>query len=354
MTGPSKQTTTQNTSSEPWAAAQPAMKTALGGAQSLYDSGIGGAQYGGSTVTPFSQQSTRAMGNIEDMANANSLGGQGISKYYDYATRTGGYNAQQMASLGGLSNFANGGGNVSTGRIDQIGQQATGPSYSERNLSNIASGGMLNRQDPNFERALSAASESAANQINLGASGAGRYGSTVHQGNVAREIGNYEAGQRVNQYNTERQNQMAANQMMDSQRMQGLGLGLGAAGQSAGLQSDNYSRQMAALQNQFNAGQQGFNNLGAAYEGMKAPQQDLLNVGSMYEDLASRLKNDEIRMFEASQNAPWEQLLRLNAVASGAGAMGGTTAGQAQAPGQSPLATGLGYATGLASLFGGR
>ena len=182
--------------------------------------------------------------------------------------------------------------------------------------SPAARGDYLNREDPNFERALSAASESAANQINLGASGAGRYGGAVHQGNVAREIGNYEAGQRVGQYNLER------------------------------------DRQTQAAQGLFNAGQQGFSNLGQAYSAMRDPYQDLINIGGYGEDLSTRLKNDEIRRFEAQQAAPRQNIEWLNAIASGAGSLGGTSTATAQQPGRSPFATALGYGTGLASILG--
>jgi hypothetical protein len=316
--GSGTKTTTQNTASEPWAAAQPALKTGLADAQNLYKTGVGSQAYTGSTVIPYAQQTTQGMGAIQNAAMAN-MNGTGASGLYQGVINNGGFNAPQQSAMN---------------QFGQIGQNAQGPSYSEQNLMGIAQGDMLNRQDPNFERALSAASDSAANQINMGASASGRYGSGIHQGAVAKQIGDYEAGQRVNQYNTERGNQMNANSMIDSQRMAGLGLGMNAA------------------QNQFNAGQQGFSNIGSAYEGMKAPAQDIMGVGSMYEDLASRMKNDELRIFQEQQNAPWDQLGRLNAVAGGMGSMGGTNNTTSQAPGQSPFATGLGYASSLGGLLG--
>ena len=421
--------------------------------------GYGNVAAGGLGVDASGQRSiaSQAMNNPGNAAFADMMGGG----YGTSSARQSAIAGQAMnnPAMDDFQRFANGQYGSSNSAQTAIGQQALGPPMSEQNLSKIASGGMLNRQDPNFERALAAASESAANQINLGASGAGRYGSAIHQGNVAREIGNYEAGQRVGQYNNERGYQVQANQLIDQQRLAGLGLSLnaansatgidqanqglrfqgagaqanlysnnlnqslnaanaasgieqgnqamraqgatnlanqyssnlnqslgalnsasgldqanrqmqlqgiggqgstyanslgqalGAAGQSAGIQSDNYARQIAALQQQFNAGQQGVNNLGTAYEGMKAPASDMMGVGSMYEDLAGRLKNDQLRIFQEQQNAPWNQLGRLNAIATGAGSMGGTSTGTAQVPGQSPFATGLGYAsTGLGLL----
>jgi hypothetical protein len=351
MTGSSKQTTTQSTASEPWAAAQPALKTGLEDAQGLYKTGVGSQAYTGSTVVPFAQQTTQGMGGIQNLASQQAQS-DGLTGEYQRSISRGGFNAPQAASLSGLQGFASGGMATSNQAQRGIASSSLDPSYSERNLGSIASGGMLDRLDPNFERSLAVARNNATNQIGMGAAASGRYGSAIHQGNVAREVGDYEASQRVGQYNQERQNQMAANQMLDSQRMAGLGMSLNASNSASGIESDNYGRQMAALQQQFNAGQQGFNNLGTAYEGMKAPASDMMGVGSMYEDLAGRLKNDQLRIFQEQQNSPWNQLGRLNSVATGAGSMGGTSNSTAQVPGQSPFATGLGYASTGMGLLG--
>jgi len=317
--GGGTQTSTQNTSAEPWPAAQPALKQSIGAASNLASAGAF-KPYMGNTVTPWANQTTRGNAGIENLVSKNTGPGTLSSQYQDIINR-GGYNVEQSQSVDGIRRIAN---------------NANAPSFTQQNLSGIARGDMLDREDPNFERALAAASESAANQINLGASGAGRYGGAIHQGNVAREVGNYEAGQRVNQYNTERANQVNANQAIDSQRMAGMGMGLNAN------------------QSMFNAGQQGFSNIGQAYQQAKAPWQDLREVGGYGEDLATRLKNDEIRRFEAQQAAPRQNIEWLSAIGSGAGSLGGTSTATAQQPGQSPFATALGYGSGLASLLGGR
>lgn len=281
--GGGTETTTQTSSNEPWPGAQPAIRQSVGAASNLASAGAF-QPYMGNTVTPNAWQSDFGIAGLQKLGAKNEGTGP-LGSQYQSVIDNGGYNPEQQAA------------------IDP--------------LMSVAGGQYLDRQDPNFERALGAASESAANQINLGASAAGRYGGAVHQGNVAREIGNYEAGQRVGQYNLER------------------------------------DRQMQASQNLFNAGQQGFSNLGQAYEGAQAPYRTMMEVGSYGEDLATRLKNDEIRRFEAQQAAPRQNIEWLNAIASGAGSLGGTSTATAQQPGRSPFATALGYGTGLASLFGG-
>src|SRR5687768_4951916 len=67
MSGSKSQTTTAN--SEPWAAAQPALKTAIGNATSLFKSGVGSQPFTGSTVVPFAKQTTQAMNQMQAGAN---------------------------------------------------------------------------------------------------------------------------------------------------------------------------------------------------------------------------------------------------------------------------------------------
>jgi hypothetical protein len=60
--------------------------------------------------------------------------------------------------------------------------------------------------------------------------------------------------------------------------------------------------------------------------------------------------NDKLRIFNETQSKPWENLARLNGIASGAGSLGGTTT-QSQ-PGQNPFLTALGYGASGAGLLG--
>jgi hypothetical protein len=184
------------------------------------------------------------------------------------------------------------------------------------NLTQTATNPFDITADPAYMRMRGAVADDVQNRVNENASAYGRYGSGMHTNAMTKTLGDTLAGMDTQQLD----------------RMQG--------------------RQDAATQNLFNAGQQGFGNLGQAYEGMKAPAQDQMGIGSMYEDLAGRLKNDELRIFQEQQQQPWNQLGRLNAIASGAGTMGGTSSSTAQMPGQNKFATGLGYATGIGSLLG--
>lgn len=370
MSGGSKKTQTTVQSNEPYKAAQPLLNSAIGGAQNLLKSGVGQQVYTGSTVIPFAQQSTQGMNAIQSQASAAMRPG-GFSGQMGNVINQGGFTGQQQSAVNALNPFMSGRGDVSTSAINSLGNQAMnnpfmdqvmGPSMSEQNLSGIASGGFLNREDPNFERVLARASENAANSVNMSLAGAGRYGSGVHQGNLARTVGDLQADARLGQYNTERDRQVQANSLIDQQRLANTGLGMGAyqtginqalsaAGTSAGLQGQNADRRLGAISQGFNAGQQAFNNMPTAYQNQQMPAQNMMDIGAMYEDLAGRLKNDELRIFNEAQNAPWDQLARANAIAGGAGQFG-TSTNTAQTPGQNPFATGLGYASSLAGILG--
>lgn len=169
--------------------------------------------------------------------------------------------------------------------------------------------------NPAFQSVLKQATDSATNAVNGNASAAGRYGSGTNQQLLGTTVGNVAGQLTNNEYNNWQNRRDAANSSL------------------------------------FNMGQTGFGNLGTAYQGMQAPSQNLMQIGGMNEDLATRQLNDQLRIFNDKQNLPWQNLSRLNAIASGAGQLGSTST-TAQ-PGQNPFLTALGYgATGLGFLGG--
>lgn len=270
MSGGGKtQTVTTSGSNAPWSKAQPALETGLNEATNLYEAGIGSQPYTGSTVIPYANQSVQGFDATENLANKAMEGG-------DYG--------------------------FMTGSMNQLGQYAGGQNLDGRN-------------NPEFNKLVTRAQDDATNAVNMGAMAAGRYGSGVHQGNVAREVGNV----------------------------------------TSNMLADNYNKEVG---NMFQAQSA----LPGAFGAANAPAQALGGVGQAYEDLAARQKNDELRIFDATQNAPWNQLGRLNAIATGAGSMGGTSTQAQRAPTQQGGWQGaagnalMGYGmTGnpLGALFGG-
>lgn len=180
-------TTKSTQESKPPAWAQPLFEQSAQEAQGLYNSGSGGNNYAGSTVSDLSG-----------------------------------------TTMSGINSLAQAGANTNTAGtrplLQGLGAAATGPSYAEQNLSGLASG----QDNPYFEQALSGQLGKTASQVQSQFSGAGRYGSGANVGALTSELGNIRSSALSNQWNQNIQNQLAATGQMDSAKQAGLGLGLSA------------------------------------------------------------------------------------------------------------------------------
>lgn len=276
MSGGSKNTTTTVNNNEPWKGAQPALNTALSGAQGLYKSGNGFQVYQGPRVANQSSQTTGGLAALTGVANQN-MGGQGLSGQYQDIINSGGFNSAQMDALNNTRQVAN-------AQFD------------------------LN-SDPGWAQIRDA----TISGVNLGASGMGRTGSGTNQTLLASNLA--DAGAR--QYN------------------------------------NFLARQDAANNSLFNMGNTGFGQLGQAYTGMQAPAETLLNVGGRNDARAQQLIEANIGKFDDTQAAARDRVSFLNAIASGAGSLGGSSTSRATQPGQSPLMTAAGYGLSGLGLLGG-
>lgn len=248
----------QTSTSEPWKPAQGALQTTLNDAGKLYGGGIGGGIWTGPTNAPLTNQHMGGLATMEARARE----------------------FQPWISSG----------NKELNAISQA-----GPSYSERNLGDVASGRFLGGGDPHFESVLDTSGRRAMDAVNLQAGAMGRSGSTANMDSIARTIGELQTGARSDQYNRERGYQMNANEMLDAQR--GLG----------------FDRQFAA-----------FDRKPAAFEQALLPGRVMMEAGDRYQQVGQNVLDDQIRMFDAAQSAPWEQLARYQGIAQGMGSLGGT------------------------------
>ncbi len=310
---------TQTSESSPWQPAQSRLITSMEDADKLYKQGIGGRSWTGLTTAPMSRDQTGGLDSMRNVATGfqpwmNSAAGR-LDSIANSATSN-----PDLAQARGYMQAAVGGyGAPSTGNIDAIG-----------------AAGMRGAADPAFNQALDIASRKAREQVDLSASGAGRYGSGIHQGNVAREIADIQTGARANQYNI------------------GQDRALSAFGASAGIQGQNADRRIGAANNLFGYGQNdvanrlnAFDRMGSAYDLALRPGQTSYDIGQLYRDEAQNVLNDQMRQFDDSQNLPWQQLARYNAIAQGMGGLGGTTT-QRQQRGFGDF---LGSLIGLAGAF---
>lgn len=276
MSGGSKNTTTTVNNNEPWSGAQPALNSALSGAQNLYNTGQGFQTYQGPRVADQSSQTQGGLAALTGVANSN-MNGQGLSGQYQDVINSGGYNSAQMDALNNTRNVANA------------------------------------QFDLNSDPAWAQIRDATISGVNLGSSGMGRTGSGTNQALLTSGLA--DAGAR---------------------------------------QYQNFlSRQDAANNSLFNMGNTGFGQLGSAYTGMQAPAQTLLGVGSQNDARAQQLIEANIGKFDDEQTAARDRVSYLNAIASGAGSLGGSSTSRATQPGQSGLMTGLGYAASGLGLLGG-
>jgi hypothetical protein len=89
-----------------------------------------------------------------------------------------------------------------------------------------------------------------------------------------------------------------------------------------------------------------------------APAQSLMALGQYNQERAQNQINDQIKLFNAQQARPWENLARYNAIVGGAGALGGSQFGTQTTPINNPstlqkLLGGAAAGAGIGGSFGG-
>lgn len=290
-------TTTQTQTNPAWTMVQPYMKDFLKDAKTEYSKGQWGKPYAGSTVVPFAQQTTDALGQIQGIAGQGDAVNQAAMQNAQGVISSGGMSDWQKGALGGTYNVATGATNVNT----------------EGQLQ-----GLLNSNNSDFNAVLDRQSGALANDIGRGFSNAGRYGSAAMTGTIADQVGNFR--------------QQAASDNFNQQQAQQAGL-LNQIGQ---VQGTNIANQVGAGQAINNAGNQaqqlaaGYSALNPAlYAQQYAGADRLASVGSQYEDLSTRTMQDQLDKWNANQNLSLNQLQQyggLLGVGTGAqGGAGGTT-----------------------------
>ena len=207
----------------------------------------------------------------ENMEQANTLKNAGVGGQVFNKSTVVPFSNQTMQAMNDTLGYANQYGGLMSKPLEAYSSQLD-------TLSPIAQGDFSN--DKTFMNTLGAAQQDARDAVDLTASAAGRYGSATHQGNIAKEVG-----------------ELTNRAMLNRQKWAQDGL--------------------------LNLG----NAMPSAYATGQAPMADYQNVGSMFEDLYTRQLNDEIRLHNEKQMAPWRPLQMSNAIAQGAGSLGSSNFG---------------------------
>jgi hypothetical protein len=314
--------TETTTSTNPaWTTVQPYMKDFLKTAQSDFNSGQWFTPYNGSTVVPFDQRTTQALGQIEGIAGQGDPMNQAAMANAQGVIGSGGMSDWQKQALGGAYNVATGATGVNT----------------EAQLQ-----GLLSSNNDNFNAVLDKQSGALANDIGRGFSNAGRYGSAAMTGAIADQVGDFR--------------QKAASDNFNQQQAQQAGL-LNQIGQ---VQGTNIANQVGAGQAVFNAGNTA-QQLAAGYSALSptlynqqyAGADRLASVGGQYEDLATRTMQSDVDRWNALQN---QSLNRLNAYGGLLGigtGMGGTAPTNSTVKSPTNYAAMVGAGVGVANMAAG-
>lgn len=253
MGGKSSTTTTEN---KPPAWAKPLFELSAKDAASLYKKDKGFNVYEGDRVADMNNTQTDA---LRGLGNAG-----GRARDMDY--------------------------NIS--QFGQLANQAGGQTFAEQNLRGIAAGNSL-MGDPLFQEMLDAQSAKIADQANFAASAAGRYGSGMHTGVLAQNVGDFRRQAVLDNYSQERQRQLQANQMLDQGRFQRMG-----------MEGDFLNQQIAA-------GNQRLQNI-------LMGDQSALQAGTIQQAQRQAEMDARMQAWKERDMEDWTRLGALQAAASGA------------------------------------
>jgi len=177
-------------------------------------------------------------------------------------------------------------------------------------------------QNPYLQSILDTNNRRIGDRVNSSVSGAGRYGSGAHTDIMSRALA--ESANPV----------LAQDYARRQQQMQSIAEG--------GLQrAGTWSTVMPALD-------------AAQY----APLERIGSIGQFYQERDQKALDDQIKLYNAQQAYPWEQISRLNAIAGQAGGLGGTQFGTQTTPINQPstlqkLFGGAAAGAGIGGTFGG-
>jgi len=256
--------------------------------------------------TPVTQQTTQtkdpwsfAQPHLQNVMNSAQTYFQGDVGYQPYAGQTqAGLDPLTTQAMGAQQGIATGslGGTEGVNAARQLG------------LQQIQGAG---QQNPYLQSILDTSNRRIGDRINSSMSGAGRYGSGQHTDVMARALAE------------------SANPVLAEDYNQGL--------QRAG----QWAQLMPTLD-----------------QAQYAPAQSLMALGQYNQERAQNQINDQIKLYNAQQARPWEQVARYNAIAGGAGALGGTQFGTQTTPINNPstlqkLLGGAAAGAGIGGSFGG-
>lgn len=365
------------------------LRPGLNMAQSYLNQGVGFNPYEGNRVAGFTDQQNQFFQQTGQQLGQTPGYMQSAQNSLQNVTGSGGMAPGVQGNLGTLDGIASGANGITTagqfqdqannplspmqqqaGQFYQGAQQGFGPSYSERNLADVAKGGGAN---PYFQDQLADQLDQIQSRINAQMGAAGRFGSGAYGDAMSRGLGSAATNALSRNYEFEAGRQMQANQLMDQQRQADIANRFTGAAGAANVGQNSIQNRMNALQGVTGVQGQNITNQGnAAVQGMQGrfnAQQDAMRAAalapSMQQSTIQRLNSlmnsgtiqqsqnqDEINaardLYNEQQQSPLERLSYYMGVTGASG--GGNVLPQQSQPGPSTAQSVLGGALGGATI----
>jgi hypothetical protein len=310
---------------KPPAWAEPLFKQSATDALNLYNSGVGGNTYTGSTVAPLSGTTMQGINQLAQAGQGwNTAGTRPLYQGLGAAAVSNPYVGALGATAGGVDRI---GGNYA-----DIYGRAQAPTSAAANLQDYASGKYLNGDgNPFYRQRLDKEIADANAMIQSQFSGAGRYGSQADQRTIADNTSNMLLQGLENDYNRQQANQLAAVGMIDQANQAALASQLGAVGgQLSGAELQGNMLSNAGQLYSAGIGQ----GLGAAGAMSDLDQRNFQNqlqgagatlqAGGLLDTQAQKLLSDQVAKWYSQDNQDWARLGMLQSAAAGAAGPYGT------------------------------
>lgn len=310
--------TTQENKPPAWAT--PLFTKSATDAGKLYDSGVGGQTYQGSTVSDLSGTT---MQGINQLAQA----GQGWD--------TSGTRPIYQGIGGAAVN------NPFMSKLAATANKAGQPTSAATNLQDYASGKFLNGEgNPFYRQRLEQDIGDSNALIQSQFSGSGRYGSGANQNTIAKNTSNMLLSGLESDYNRQQANQFAATGQIDAANQNALGLQGNMLANAGGMYSTGLGQAQTAADSMSGLDQRNFQN---KLTGAGAT----LQAGGIVDQQAQKQLSDEVAKWYANDNQDWTRLGMLQSAAAGAAGPYGTQV----ATSRQPVGIG-GILSGLGGLMG--
>lgn len=253
------------------------------------------------TFTGMGTDSNAALTGLSALAGGNS-GGAGLSGNAQKIIDNGGFTDGQLETLGGMRDLTN------SSYFDEM-INGDGLTADQRLVQDRNRKIMSDPIDINANPAYAAVRERALKEAQMGidaqAAKAGRYGGASSQTIAARERGNLAADMDLGEYRSAQQRADNAATGLAALAQTGTGNRSGAITQKSGLQG--------AL---FNAENAGLDNMTRAFEAATQPYLTQRAVGQERDAETQKIRDDEIRQFDAKN--PMNIYQQFMALANGA------------------------------------